>query len=284
MNYSIRKNWISTFEVLTKNPVIFTPFIFIAFLECFALEIAYFSARFPLSNVFAPIIRKFFGEPFLHYPGNLVLLPRLFYYGQIAIYIVVGAFLAASAVQIFVNIRTGHPVILKAIMKSTAKRYMSFVGYALIYIILMFILERGEGFALLKSARLISRHLFKISPQLYSMATAKFMFLTFAIVQTFLMLTIPIIITEKKALIKAIIGSIAVAARNFLKVFCLVLVPLLFYLPVIFMKTFLVAIMDKTIPEASVYITLLGIVTSVFVDCFVIISVTQFLLDTKKAK
>ena len=98
------------------------------------------------------------------------------------------------------------------------------------------------------------------------------------------MLTIPIIITEKKALIKAIIGSMAVAARNFIRVFCLVLVPLLFYLPVIVMKTFLVAIMDKTIPEVSIYITLLGIVTSVFVDCFVIISVTQFLLDTKKAK
>ncbi|MDP3789263.1 MAG: hypothetical protein Q8R48_02550, partial [Candidatus Omnitrophota bacterium] len=70
MKYNIRKNWISTFEALSNNPVIFTPFIFIAFLECLVLEISYFSARFPLSSIFAPIIRKFFGEQFLHYPGN----------------------------------------------------------------------------------------------------------------------------------------------------------------------------------------------------------------------
>lgn len=284
MKYNIRNNWSGTFEALSKNPIIFTPLIIAAFLECLVLEISYFAARLPLSGIFGPIIRKFFGEQFLHYPSNLVLLPKLFYYGQIAIYILAGAVLAGATVQIFVNIRTGHPVIPKAIIKSTARRYLSFVGYALIYIILMAILEKGGGFVLSKSSRLISSHLFKISPQIYSIGASKFSFFTFVIVQTFLMMTIPIMITEKKPLLKAILGSIAISARNFIKVFCLILLPFLLYLPLVFMRTFVAAIMNKTFPEASFYVTLLGIVMSIFVDSFVIVSVTQFLLDTKKAK
>ncbi len=284
MRYSIKSNWSSTFESLSKNSVLFTPFIIIAFLECLALELFFFSARTPLVLLFGPIIKKIFGEQFLHYPGNLVLLPRLFYYGQIVIYILAGAFLTAIAVKIFVNIRTGHPVILKAIIKGAGRRYLTFVGYGLIYIALIFILERGEGFAFLKFTRLISRHLFKISPQIYSIGAAKLLFFTFVIVQIFLALTIPIVITEKKALFKAILGSISIGMRHFLKVFCLVLVPLLLYLPLIFMKTFLVAIIDKTFPDISLYITFLGIVAAIFIDCFVMMSLTQFLLDTKKAK
>lgn len=284
MRYNIKKNWISTFEILSKNSVIFTPFILIAFLECLALEISYFCARFPLAAIFAPIIRKFFGEQFLHYPGNLVLLPKSFYYCQVAIYVLASAFLAAAAVQIFINIKTGHPVILKAIFKNTAKRYMSFVGFALIYMILMTLLEKGETFVLLKAARVISRHLFTISPQLYSVVSTVILFITFAIVQAFIILTIPIIVIEKKKLFRAILGSLSVACRNFIKVFSLVLVPLLFYLPTIFMKTFLTQIMDKTFSESGFYITLLGIISSLFIDCIVLVSLTQFLLDTKEVK
>ena len=115
-----------------------------------------------------------------------------------------------------------------AIVKNTAKRYMAFAGYGLAYIILMAVLDNAESFAFLKFARLFSRHIFKISPQVYSIGQANLLFLAFVIVQTFLMLTIPIIITEKKILFKAIAGSITIGGRNFLKVFCLVFIWILF--------------------------------------------------------
>ncbi|MDD5136050.1 MAG: hypothetical protein PHN63_01735, partial [Candidatus Omnitrophica bacterium] len=143
MKYNIKKNWISTVEMLSKNRSIFGPFVIIGLIECLLLELSYFAARFPLSKVFGPIIKKFFGEAYLHYPMNLELVPKLFYTGQMAAYIFIGAFLTAVAVQMIVNIRTGHPVILKAIVKSTAKRYMTFVAYGLIYIVVMAILEKG---------------------------------------------------------------------------------------------------------------------------------------------
>lgn len=284
MKYNIRKNWISASDTLLKKPVILTPFIIIGFLECLVLEVAYFSVRFPLSKVFAPVIKKFFGEAYLHYPASLAMLPKLFYYGQTLVYVFISVFLVASAIQIYVNIRTGHPVILKAILKSTAKRYLSFAGYGLIYVVLMHISERGEGFLSFKGLGYISRHFFKISSETYSIITANALFFTFVVVQSFIALTLPIIIIEKKSLFKAIIGSVAVSARNFIKIFCLIVVPFLLYMPMILMNAFLLDIMDKTFPEVSFYITLLNIIITVVIDCFIMVSVTQFLLDIKKAR
>ena len=284
MKHNISNIWIRTFEALVKNPIVLMPFVVIAFLECLALELAYFSTRAPLAVVLGPIIRKFFGEASLHYPTNLVILPNLFYFGQVAVYILASTFLAAIAVQIFVNIRTNHPVIAKAIIKSTAKRYAAFIGYALVYIILMFILEKAEGFVFLKTVRLISRHLFKISSGLYFTLSSLILFLTFIIVQTLLILTIPVMVTEKQKLFKSIVTSLSISARNFIKIVSLILLPFLFYLPIMLLKTFLNAVMDKTFPEISFYVLMLGIVASIFIDSFAMMSVTQFLLDTKKDK
>lgn len=284
MRYGIRNNWISAYEVLLKKPVIFTPFIIIAFFECLVLEIACFSTRFPLATILNPIVKKFFGENFIHYPDSFIIIPKLFYPGQMLIYILAGTLLTAVAVQIVVNIRTSHPVIVKAIVNSTAKRYIAFVGYGLLYVIVMALIERGEGFILVKGTRFISRRFFMIGPELYSILTAAVLFFTFVIMQTLFVLTIPIMVIEKKGLFKAILESIVTGLRNFLKLFGLIVMPLFFYLPVILLNVFLVAIMYKTFPEVSFYITLLNIMLALFIDCFVMVIATQFLLGMKKAK
>ncbi|MFA6320574.1 MAG: hypothetical protein WCY36_01815 [Candidatus Omnitrophota bacterium] len=284
MKYNIKTNWVKTFELILQNRIVLAPFIIIGLIECLVLELAYFSARAPLSGLFGPIIKKFFGEAYLHYPASISILPKLFYYGQTFVYVFISVFLAAVAVQIFVNIRAGLPVIVKAIVKNTAKRYLTFVGYGLIYVTLMAVLEKAESVVFFKGMRFISRHMFKISPGLYSAGTVSLLFVTFVFIQTLFISTIPLIILDKKSLLKAIAGSVVKSVMNFIKVFCLILVPLSFYLPSLIMSSFLSPIMDKTFPEVGFYITLLTIVTAVFVDCFILMVMTQFLLDTKKAK
>ena len=105
MKYSITKNWMSSLELMAKRPVVMLPFIIIAFLEGIALELIYFATRFPLSAVANPIIRKFFGEPLIHYPGNLLILSKLFYYTQIVLFASIGTTLTAMAVNMFKNIK-----------------------------------------------------------------------------------------------------------------------------------------------------------------------------------
>jgi hypothetical protein len=284
MKINIDKIWLGSFNFIREHPVVLVPFIIIAFFETLILEIANFCTRKPLAMVFVPIVRKFFGEQFLHYPENFTLVPKLFNLGQIVIYILVSVFLTAVAVQIFFHIKNGSPIVRRAIVKNSAKKYMAFIGYGLIFILVMIIIERSEGFLFLKAAKVLSRHTLKMPAELFRVGSSLIMFFTNVISQVFLILTIPIIIIEKKKFLKAILGSIILGARNFLKVLWLILLPFFFYVPVFLAKTFMPIVMDKTFPEISFYVTLFGILISIFVDCFIIISAAQFLLETKKTK
>ncbi|MDP2928622.1 MAG: hypothetical protein Q8O01_00980 [Candidatus Omnitrophota bacterium] len=284
MKLNLAKTWLSSYNFIKEHPVVLTPFIVIAFLECSILEVAYFCARKPLLFVFGPIVRKFFGEQFLHYPANLMLMPKLFSFGQMVVYVLGSVFLTAAAIQIFLNINSGHPVIFKAIIKNTAKKYMALVGYGLIYIIILLILQRLEGTAFLKAARFISKRLFGVPNELFAIASSLLLFLVAVFTQVFLVLVIPIIVMDRKRLITAVVESISLGLGNFLKLFGLILLPLFFYVPVLLMKDFLAIVMDKTFPEISLLIMLLNIVMAIFIDCFIAIFAAQFLLDTKKAK
>jgi len=283
MKYKIRKNWSETFGVMAKNPIILMPFVLIAFLELLALEFLYFSSRVPLSYIANPIIRKFFGEAFIHYPGNLVVLPRLFYYKQVAIYVFVGAFLTAVAVNIFKNIKGGLPVRAKAMIRNTLKSYISLLVYAILISVLVFFVQKADTFVFTKAMRLLSR-LLKISIMpVYNIGFTLFLFLSNLMMQTFLIATIPIIVIERVSLLKAMARSIMLGLRNFLTIFALIFLPFFIYLPIILLKSFSTQIMDKTFPEISLYITVAGIVITIFLDSFAIIAVSQFLLDRKKS-
>ena len=281
---NLAKTWFSSYNFIKEHPVVLAPFIVIAFLECSILEAAYFCARKPLLFVFGPIVKKFFGEQFLHYPANLMLMPKLFSFGQMVIYVLASVFLTAVAIQIFLNINSGHPVIAKAIVKNTAKKYMALVGYGLIYIVILLISQHLEGAAFLKAAKFISKRLFGVPNELFAIASSLLLFFAAVFTQVFLVLVIPTIVTERKRLIAAVVESISLGLRNFLKLFGLLLLPLFFYVPVLLMKDFLAIVMDKTFPEISLCIMLLNIVMAIFIDCFIAIFATQFLLETRKAK
>jgi len=267
---------------MVKNPIILMPFVFIAFLELLVLEFIYFSSRAPLSYIANPIIRKFFGETFLHYPANLVVLPRLFYYKQVVIYVLIGAFLTAVAVNIFKNIKGGLPVKAKAMIRNTLKSYASFLVYAILISVIVFVLQKADTFIFAKAMRLLARFLPVSIAPVYNIGFTIFLFLSNLIMQTFLIATIPIIVIEKVSLLKALARSIMLGLRNFLTVFTLIFLPFFIYLPIILLKSFSAQIMDRTFPEMSLYITVAGIVFTVFLDSFAIIAISQFILDRKK--
>ena len=282
MRYDVRKNWAETIGLMVKRPVVIMPFVFIAFLEILALEFLYFSSRPPLSCIANPVIRKFFGETFIHYPANLAILPRLFYYEQIVIYIIVGAFLTAVSVNIFKNINNGLPVKAKAMVRNTLKSYASLLIYALLVSVLIFALQGADAFIFSKAIRLLARLLPVSIAPLYGTGFTLLLFLSNLIMQTFLIAAIPIMVIEKAPLLKALARSITLAFRNFPILITLIFLPFFIYLPVIFLKSFSAQIMDRTFPEVSLYVTLAGIMITMFLDSFAIISVSQFLLDRKK--
>jgi len=79
-------------DTYVTNPVILIPFLSIAFVQLLALEILYFAPRYPLAAFFNPIVQTLWGERFVHYPNNLLILPKLFQNVQVFVYIFISSF------------------------------------------------------------------------------------------------------------------------------------------------------------------------------------------------
>jgi hypothetical protein len=155
------------------------------------------------------------------------------------------------------------PLKAKTLIKNAFERYLSFFAFGVIVIVFMILLKRVEV------------AVFKLSPFILTLV----LFLSNVILQTFLVLVIPIIVIKKKSLFKALGSSIVLGFRNFLSVFILIFLPFLVYLPITLLKTATPKLIDKTFPEISLYIAVAGIFLAAFAECFIMVCASQFLLD-----
>ncbi len=279
MKYSIRKNWLSSFDFIKSNPVVLLPFIFIAFFEALASELIYFSTAKPISIVTGPIVKKYIGEDFMHYPGSLMFLPNAFYYAQVLIYIFIGVFMAAVSVNIFKNKKAGLPVRVDALAKNALKSYLSYFIYGIIAIILMILIKRVDTFTLSKVTQALFKNSQAAAGKFYFIGMSLASFLTNVLLHAFIVLAIPIMVMQKKPVFKALGASIYMGFRNFFSVFSLIFIPFMAYLPVMLLKSMSTILANKTFPELTLYIVTASIIISVFVDCFVIVCASQFLAD-----
>jgi hypothetical protein len=282
MAYSIRKNWVACFEVIVKRPIVLLPFVVIAFLEALALELLYFYPRKPIALVAGPVIKKFFGEGFLHYPENIIILPNLFYYAQVVIYVIFGVFLMAICVNIFKNVKEGLPLKARALIKNAASKYLSFLIFGIIMIALAILVKKADTFLYAKFMRLLMKYLPKIASRVSTVGFVTSLFVSNIMMQTLLTLTVPIMVIRKKSLLKALLQSVFLGTRRFPTIFKLIFVPLLVYLPISLLKSMSLVLLNKMFPEINLCIIGAGIVISLFVDSFVIMSVSQWLIERGK--
>ncbi len=281
-NLTVKENWITSFEMMVKRPIILLPFFIIAFLEGLALELIYFSTRKPLSLIAGPIIRKFSGEPSLHYPFNLVKLPKYLYYSQILIYIFIGVFLIAITVNIVKNIKGELPLRTNALIRNATKRYFSFIVFGIIMMGSIFLVQRLDTRVFSKLVLLLTKSFPHIAPKFYSLGFVLLSFISNIVLQTFLVLAIPIMVIRKKSLLRALAGSIGLGFRYFFSIFTLIFVPFMLYFPIALLKAYLPNMAAKTFPEINLWIVGIGVIATVFVECFIIVCASQFLLAREK--
>ncbi|MBU4377398.1 MAG: hypothetical protein KKD29_08030 [Candidatus Omnitrophica bacterium] len=281
---SVRHIWINTFGLIVKKPVIILPFFIIAFLEALTLELVYFSGRNPLAIIVGPIVKKFFGEGFTHYPYCIYAIPRVFNFLQIVIYVLAGTLLTAISINIFKNVKAGLPLKQNALLKNGISRYGAFVALGIIMVLIMLLLEKAGGFAFSKFTNLSIKYLPAVVMKIYPLVFAALLFLANAITQTFFIATLPLMVMDKKPLLKALLQSVLLGLRNFKTVFILVFLPFLLYFPITLLKGLSVQLAGKMFPEIILLILLLGVLATPFVECFVFISIAQFLLEKGERK
>ena len=282
MRYNITKYWRSSLELMAKKPIVILPFVIIAFFEGLALELIYFAARPPISAVAGPVIRKFFGEAFIHYPGNLIVLPRIFYYAQVAIYVSIGVMMSAITVNIFKNLREGLPVRMNALLKNAGKRYFGYFIYGCLIMVLLFLSSKAETFLFTKIIGKLSHFLPKYALTILSFGSILLLFITSVIIYTLMISTVPLMVLEKKSFLKSCGISVLTGARSFLKIFPLILLPFIVYLPLTILKGIPEQLADKTFPGMNLLVIAFGTIITIFVDCFVILCVSGWLVDNRK--
>lgn len=275
--------WYDTGKLIKKSPQILFPLAIIAFLEALWLELLYFSSYPPLKFLLQPPIKRFFGEKVLHYPVSLFLIPKLFGLGQILIFILAGGVLTAVTVLFVSSASQNQPLRFSSAWKKVKPRLFSLVLVSL-FMAFLLRLVTGQELALFRAGfefagrgflHQLLRILLRLTPYLN-------FFIAIAI-QTFVIFMIPILILENKHFFRALTGSFALTWRHFRRVYALLLLPMVCYSPVWFLKSHNVLLVRKALyPEAILWILGIGILATLVVDTFIAASATLYFLRLKK--
>lgn len=193
----------------------------------------------------------------------------------------IGVFLTAVAVNIFKNLKANLPVKSSALINNALKNYFSLVIFGIVMILMIALIKKTDMFLINKIMHFAARHMHQgLFAKLYFIGMALTLFFSNLILQIFLILTIPVMVIEKKALVKALGRSISFGFRRFFTIFGLIFLPFLVYLPFSLLRSLAPQLVDRTFPEITVFIIVAGIVAAIFIDCFTILCVSQLLLDT----
>lgn len=264
------ESWRSMLRLLFQHPRVFAPFLIIGILNIVLLYILYLFPRPPFSIVFAPVIRTFWGEKFLHYPYNFLILPRIFDYTKSVFYVFAGGFFAGLSIQF---IKNAYQNIERGLL-------LDIVRVVRAYLVLFFIWL---------TLFILSVITFKFLPDLlgkFSIFPERAIFylsLFFnLLVYTFFAYSPVLAVLNRRGFFSSLKGSFIFAGKNFLASFLLVMVPAIFYVLFLFIKGNLPYLRAKFFPEVTLIILVIGVIFSVIIDFVITSSVTLLFLKEEE--
>lgn len=275
--------WSTTGRLLSVFPAIFMPFAVIFGLELAAILLLHLAPRPPISAVLGPPVRAFFGEPYLHYPMDLVLLPQLVEYCEIPLDLLVGCLMAGA-----VSWLTGQ-----ALMKGTpGLRWTSGVRKAFPrYFGLFFVtfasymLVKG-GYTVGRDGLALFLNLFPkleagIPPRFGNLVLLAVSFVVGSVIEMLFTYAVPAMAVENLSLFKAVRASLQLMKTNLGATFLLVVAPALVYFGAVFVRVYLPAVMNRTTPDIAVWVLILNALISGLVNTFIVASTTALFIDRR---
>ena len=281
---SASKAFNSTIQAFKNNPLLFTPFLIFAVFESLALLFLYLIPRYPLINIFGPIIRTFWGDRFLHYPFNFFLLPKLAANSRMVLSVLLGSLFSGMAVAIVWNLYNQKAIKLAYSLRLSIKKYLSLFTIVLILTATYYCLLKFLNIVLAKY--FIARHsrlLFLPSRLWLGTILICLNFILDIIIQSAFTYAIPIVMAENEKTIKAIGKSLFRFKRFFVPTLILVGVPMLFYIPIIVLNSNIPFLIMRLSPESVLGVAFLSIIIgSLIIDAVITIATTFFYLENKK--
>ncbi|MBP9853836.1 MAG: hypothetical protein KBD53_03085 [Candidatus Omnitrophica bacterium] len=270
----------SSFHLILTNKTIIFPYALILFFQLLILEILYFIPRWPLNVFFDPIISKLWSENSVHYPFNIALLPKLFYFATMPAYILLFSFLICMSISTIMMVNNDERPKLGKAFKRLLPYYVYIVVGAAIMLFVNVSLIHGFDLIFARATRLQSTTgpLYWLKMTIIHGA-AYFKILLNILGTTLFAYVFPLIVIEKRNVFIAIFENLKYVFTAPIKTFFLVFFPTLLYVMIILFKGHVP--MEAEIPEMRVlYISLSALVT-IFMDAMIYTSITTFYLLRK---
>lgn len=242
-----------TFKAIRKQPKVIMPFAVFAAIEAVILTLVFLSPRVPFNKVFGPIIRAFWGEPFMHYPTNFLLLPKLDSVFRTYLSVILASFLSGLAVLIAQDIFLNKTVKLRHLARVAWSKYAQLFG-AVLLITLFFVF----------SLKLIDFTALKLlgGKRWLGIFLTVFNIVYSVLVQTVFIYVIPCLLLGKEKFFRSFGSSLKIVAKHFWLTFGLVVLPVLVYLPVIVLQGNAAFLINKFVPEIVLVLSYASILVS----------------------
>lgn len=274
----LKKAYTLTLSSIRKNPLLLLPFAVFSLFEFAALLVICLAPRQPFIKVFGPPIRTLWGEIFLHYPTNFLLMDKLLSLSRMGMAVIFGSLLTGMAVYMVLDAYQNKPLKAGAAFKSSFKKYIYFLVATLIVTMSFYFSARylliGLGYYFTHG----HTRLLWLPPQLWiGPMLPAINFLLALTIQSALIYIIPLLVFENCNFFKAFLRTFLVFKRLFIPTLLLICAAMLVYVPITILKHSTPFLIEKTFPEFIIFVAGLGIlVGNLAVDAFITLS-TAFL-------
>lgn len=280
---SIRKTYSGSIRLLKENPSVFLPFLLFGLIELSFLILIYLSPRQPFILLFGPPIKTFWGEMFLHYPLNFLLLPKLSSFSRMAFNVLFGSLFNAAVVVMLLDIFNKKKLKIGKAFGLSLKKYLYLFSIILLVTVLFYFSTKFINAAFARyfmrghTKLLFIKSSIWMGPILFTVN-----FIAALFIQSIFVYVIPILMVEKLSLSKSIKKSFVLFRKLFIITLILVGVPMLLFLPVLILNYNTAYLINALFPEFIMIVAVLGaIISSLVIDPLVVVTTTFLYLNIK---
>lgn len=272
------------FNLFKKNPAVLYPFLIFLATETILLIFLYVIPRAPLVGIFGPLVSTFWGERFLHYPYNFILLPKLASLSRMMLSVLVGSFMTGIAVFIVYDVYNKKHARFKTSLAAASKKYIEL--FFLVFVFTLFFYITMKAVAVNLDRYFIAGHkqLLFLGPGLWTgLILAIINFLLAVFIQAAFTYAIPILLIEKRGIFRSISLSFVTFKKLFIPTLILVGLPMLIYEPVALLNSRTAFLMHRFFPEFILFVVFLGsAISSLIIDPIITVCTTLLYLSNKE--
>lgn len=254
-------------EVFKSNPTIVLLFFVLALIDLAALLALFLSHSSPFSAVLGPVIRRFFGEQYLHYPANFELLPKIYGYAHLVIVTVIGILITGIVVkkiEAYYGQQGKNPSSVEVLGPVIRKYLLLVIVFLVTYFIGAFIVKL-------------------LMPLVPKTLVTQFiaLFILGLFVQALFAFLIPAILIADEGFFKSLVQGFLLGIRKLPFTMGLISLPILVMIVLSFFKSLAPVFVRGDFPDIVLVILIAGVFVSMIVDMLITSATTILYLKAR---